>query len=75
MPDMIRINTRISKDLNDWLEEQTEQNGVPKSTMIYLALENFRKEKQVMAGMANMSMVIQKLEQLENKIEDAAQKS
>lgn len=75
MPDMIRINTRISKDLNDWLEEQTEQNGVPKSTMIYLALENFRKEKQVMSGMANMSMVIQKLEQLENKIEDAAQKS
>lgn len=75
MADMIRINTRISKDLNDWLDKQTEETGVPKSTAIYLALENYRREKAVMAGMADMSTIVQKLEQLEDTVKGAAQKA
>lgn len=69
MAEMVRVNTRISKTLNDWLDKQTELTGVPKSTQIMLALESYWEKKEVMTSMADMGLIVQKLEELEKKIE------
>jgi len=65
MADMVRVNTRISAILNKWLDEQTEKTGIPKSTIIHLALEQFVSQKETID---TMGLLLKKLEDLEKKI-------
>lgn len=67
--EMVRINTRISKTSNEWLDNYSAETGLPKSTIIMMAIEGFIKEKEVMDRMADMGDIVAKLEQLERKIE------
>lgn len=72
MAEMVRVNTRIGYDANAWLDAESERTGVPKSTLIHLAVEQYIQQKEVMASMANVGAVeglIARLEQLESKIE------
>jgi len=41
--EMVRINTRISKSANEWLDKRSDETGIPKSTLIFLAIENYKK--------------------------------
>lgn len=65
MAEMVRINTRISKEINEWLDNETEKTGVPKSTLIFLALDQYVNQKRVMKDFNNMGVVLEKLEQIE----------
>jgi predicted DNA-binding protein len=69
MADMVRVNTRISKTLNEWLDEQSRETGVPKSTLVMLALENYYTQREVMRNMSDMSAILSKLEEIEKRIE------
>lgn len=71
--EMIRVNTRISKTSNEWLDNYSAETGLPKSTIIMMAIEDFIKEKEVMDRMADMGDIMAKLEQLEKKIEGRKQ--
>lgn len=71
--EMVRINTRISKTSNEWLDNYSAETGLPKSTIIMMAIEGFIKEKEVMDRMADMGDIVAKLEQLEKKIEGRKQ--
>lgn len=66
---MVRVNTRISKQANDWLDNQSETSGVPKSTLILLAIENYIQQKEVMERMSDMSVLMDKLNAIENKLQ------
>ncbi len=44
--EMVRVNTRISKKMNDWLEKQSAETGVPKSTLIYLSVRDLCSTKR-----------------------------
>lgn len=68
-PEMVRINTRISGSANKWLDEQSNETGVPKSTLILLAIENYIREKEAMAAMADMGQVVAAIERLEKVIQ------
>lgn len=68
-PDMVRVNTRISGAANDWLDKQSFETGVPKSTLILLAIENYIREKEAMAMMADMGQVVEAIERLEKAIQ------
>ena len=65
MADMVRVNTRVSKHINDWLDKESEETGVPKSTLIFLALDQYVQQKTVMKDFSQLGVVIQKLEELE----------
>lgn len=69
MADMVRVNTRISKTLNAWLDEQSRETGVPKSTLVMLALENYYTQREVMKNMSDMGAILNKLEEIEKRIE------
>lgn len=67
--EMIRVNTRISTDMNKWLDKHSKETGLPKSTIIMMAIEDYRKEKEVMKQMVDMGQIVAKLDKLEKKIE------
>jgi hypothetical protein len=69
MADMVRVNTRISKTLNAWLDEESRETGVPKSTLVMLALENYYTQKEVMKNMSDMGAILNKLEEIEKRID------
>lgn len=66
--DMIRVNTRISKTLNAWLDEESKRTGMSKSALMMMATENYMREKIVIERMGDMSELIHRLESIENSI-------
>lgn len=71
---MVRVNTRVSKKLNEWLDEQSAETGMAKSTLIMLALENFYREKEVMKRMADMGALVKGLEDMKTELLEAVQR-
>lgn len=66
--DMVRVNTRISEKANNWLDGESNETGIPKSTLILLAIENYIREKQVIKGMGDMSEIYTKMQELEEAV-------
>lgn len=58
MSEMVRVNTRISKKLNDWLDAYSKESGVPKSTLVHLALENYVNQKVMLEQMPKMQQML-----------------
>lgn len=70
MAEMIRVGTRIRKDLNDWLDQQSEETGLPKSTQIMMAIEMYQQQKMAKGQITELGELISKLEELSKKVED-----
>lgn len=66
--EMVRINTRISSVMNDWLDERSKETGLSKSAIVMLAVENYYSQTEVMKNMANMAYLMDKLEQIESRL-------
>lgn len=65
MAEMVRVNTRISATLNEWLDKRSEETGVPKSTIIFLALEQYRQQTEVFDKLTVYKDLLEKMEQVE----------
>jgi len=63
--EMVRVNTRISSALNNWLDEISFRDGIPKSTLVMLALEQFKQQNQAIGAMSD---VIKRLESIEKAV-------
>lgn len=68
MADMVRVNTRIGADANTWLDEESNRTGVPKSTLIHLAIEQYIQQKEAFARMADIGQLVEAIERLESKV-------
>lgn len=66
----VRINTRISYSLNEWLDKQSEEMAISKSALVAIAVENYRKEKETVEG---LPVLLKKLEQMGIEIGDPRQ--
>lgn len=64
MPKMVRVNTRISADLNRWLDEESHRTGVPKSTLIHLALTTYMQQQR---AIGSMEEIVKRLDRLEKR--------
>jgi len=65
MAEMVRVNTRISSALNEWLDGQSDKTGIPKSTLIHLALEQYVNQREAIDTMGQM---MKKLDELDRKL-------
>lgn len=65
----VRVNTRISKQANEWLDNRSNISGIPKSTLILLAIENYIREQEAFSHMASINDVLHKLEGLEKAVQ------
>ena len=68
MAEMIRINTRVSPEMMDWMDKRSEETGIPKSTIIMLALEDYRKQHQALDMVSVLGDLVVRLENIEKKI-------
>lgn len=66
---MMRVNTRVSKETNDWLDEKSRLSGVSKSALINFAVESYIEQKEIMSKMTDMNQLVQAIERLERKVE------
>ena len=69
MSGMVRINTRISKTLNDWLDKRSKETGVPKSTLVFLAIEQYMQQQKAIDMAEGLSDVVEAIKGLESKID------
>jgi len=42
----VRLNTRVSAETNEWLDRKSEELAISKSSLIAMAVENWRKETE-----------------------------
>ncbi len=64
-----RINANINSDLNDWLDNESDRTGHSKTTLLILALENYKQQKSAVAQLTDLSELVKKMEQLSEKLE------
>lgn len=62
--EMVRVNTRISKEVNDWLDNKSARTGIAKSTLIYLALEQYIQQQHVVNEMPKMMELLDELKKV-----------
>lgn len=77
MAEMVRINTRISKTLNDWLDAKSEETGVPKSTLVFMSLDatmNQEKAMEVVKDASVLQSLIQEIQTLKESVQGNVQK-
>lgn len=68
--EMIRVNTRLPFDLNDWLDDEAAKTGLSKSALVMMATENYRREKEAFKSMADLGELVHKIERLEHLVQD-----
>lgn len=61
---LVRVNTNITEELNDWLNSETERTGVPKSSLILMALSQYKDQKEVMAQIPELLSAMNNLKSL-----------
>lgn len=68
MAELVRVNTNITKELNDWLNERSKKTGYSKSTLIHLALDQYRNQTEVFNELPNLAKMLAAMQELEKKI-------
>jgi len=66
----VRLNTRVSKQLNDWLDKRSLEMGISKSALVAVSIENYRKETDVVEVLPQL---LKKLEELGIDMSDLRQ--
>jgi len=51
MAELVRVNTRIGKHHNDWLDEESARTGMSKSSIVQLAIDNYMRQNQSINSM------------------------
>lgn len=72
MNEMVRVNTRLAVDLNDWFDAESKKSGLSKSAMIMMAAESYRREKETFRSIADLDkldVLVAKIKQLEDVIQ------
>ena len=70
MAEMVRINTRIGAKSNAWLDKESDETGVPKSTLIHLAIEQYIQQKDAMRNANDLGQLVALIERLEKKLQE-----
>jgi len=66
--EMVRLNTRVSQELNNWLDLESNRSGLSKSAIMMIATENYRREKEAFGMMADMGQLVAKIDELERAV-------
>lgn len=65
MADLVRINTNISKDANDWLASRSERTGMSKSALIHMSIEHYRNQVELIDQMPKISQFMQTIGEMD----------
>lgn len=65
MADLVRINTNISKDANDWLTARSERTGMSKSALIHMSIEHYRNQVELIDQMPKIAQFMQTIGEMD----------
>lgn len=68
MARLVRVNTNITEEINEWLNERAKKTGYSKSTLIHLALDQYRKQTEVFNELPNLTKLLAQIQDLERKL-------
>lgn len=51
----VRLNTRVSAELNEWLDEESQKTGMTKSAIVANAVEQARMQKVYIQSMPKIN--------------------
>lgn len=57
----VRLNTRVSRQTNEWLDKKSAEMAISKSALVAIAVENYRKEIETVN---NLPLLLKKLEEM-----------
>lgn len=55
----VRVNTTISHSANEWLNKKSKEMALTKSSLINIAIENYRKEVEVVEIMPKLQRLLE----------------
>lgn len=67
--EMVRVNTRMPHDLNQWLDDEAARTGLSKSAIVMMATENHRREKEAFKSMSDLGELVSKIEEMNINIQ------
>jgi hypothetical protein len=62
-----RVNITISNELKEWYQKQAESFGCPMSSMMAIALAQYKQQQEGLTMMQNMGKLNELLEQLQKQ--------
>lgn len=65
---LFRLNVRVSKENNDYLEKKSMQTGISKSALVQIAVEQYRQQNEAVQAMNNMQKYVDQLEQVQREV-------
>ena len=68
MAELVRVNTNITKEINEWLNERSKKTGYSKSMLIHLALDNYRNQIELFNELPNITKMMAAMQELEKRI-------
>lgn len=64
MANLVRVNTNISSEINEWLNSRSEKTGISKSALILIALDQYRNQTEAMSELPKMAAMMEMLTQM-----------
>lgn len=65
---LFRLNVRVSKENNDYLEMKSNQTGISKSALVQIAVEQYRQQNEAVQAMNKMEKYVDQLEDIQREI-------
>jgi len=55
--------------MNDWLDKRSAETGISKSSLIYLALEQYQTQLTAINSMAEIESIMERLDEVKRAVE------
>ena len=55
---LVRLNVRVSKENNEYLDKKSMQTGISKSALVQIAVEQYRQQAEAVNAMNNMEKFV-----------------
>lgn len=65
---LFRLNVRVSKENNDYLEMKSNQTGISKSALVQIAVEQYRQQNEAVQAMNNMQKYVDQMEMIKDEV-------
>lgn len=61
---LVRLNVRVSKENNEYLDKKSMQTGISKSALVQIAVEQYRQQAEAVNAMNNMEKFVNQLNEI-----------
>ena len=65
---LFRLNVRVSKENNDYLEKKSRETGISKSALVQIAVEQYRQQNEAVQAMNKMEIYVDQLEKIQQEV-------